>query len=170
MKRNIWVLEKKSWVGAVPQPYLEYRFAWQVHKTSIYTDDVCRETLTQMLQNKDKMGPSKTLSAWQERIQLKFSLNLPGCGNNTSLRSQFLTAHVKDKNTQVQWNLKKTLWPIMLSNQMKVTRFFQDAFWRKKKGGGGESTSSVTPETLPIQNYVIMPVLSVSVESLWFQG
>ena len=42
--RNIWALEKKSWVGAA-QRYLEYRFAWQVHKTRIYPDDVCWETL-----------------------------------------------------------------------------------------------------------------------------
>lgn len=37
--------EKSSGRGAA-QRYLEYRFAWQVHKTSSYPDDVCWESLT----------------------------------------------------------------------------------------------------------------------------
>lgn len=36
--------KRKNRVGAA-EHYLEYRFAWQVHKTSICPDDVCRETL-----------------------------------------------------------------------------------------------------------------------------
>lgn len=37
--------KRKSCVGAA-QCYLEYRFAWQVRKTSIGPDDVCWEKLT----------------------------------------------------------------------------------------------------------------------------